>query len=405
MSQFVMPSLGADMEAGTLVEWLKQPGEKVARGDIIAVVETQKGAIEVEVFENGLLGEYLIDLGARVPVGTPMATILQASEAQQPPPTEAPSKPAKPTAKPGPTPRPAAKPKPSPVTATAAAKPPAKITQPNPQNAARQRITPAARRQAARQAVDLTTITPGPDGVIALADIPAPSSPLQPDHAAPMSDMRTAIAAAMSRSKREIPHYYLADTIDISAAEKFVTRYNKKRPPDQRLLLGVLYLKSVAKALAKYPEFNGHFITDQFHASSAAHIGVATSIRSGGLIAPALHDVQALTLDELMEAMRDLVSRARAGRFRARELSGATITVTSLGDRGVDLLYGVINPPQVAIIGFGTASDRPWIHKGKIKPLRTVTLTLAADHRVSDGHRGALFLNTIGNFLQTPETI
>ncbi len=405
MNQFLMPSLGADMEAGTLVQWLKQPGEKVAHGDIIAVVETQKGAIEVEVFEDGVLGEYLVGLGTKVSVGAPLATILQAGEAKETSPVAAPSKSGKATAKPVPAPPPESKAKPraSPDTEVAADKGPAEIAQPSPVNAGRQRVTPAARRKAARQAVDLATLSPGPDGIIALADIKASAKPAQTDQPAPMSGMRAAIAAAMARSKREIPHYYLAHTVDISDAEEFVARLNKRRPPDQRLLLGALYLRAVAKALAKYPEFNGHFIDGQFHGSEAAHIGVATNIRSGGLIAPAIHDVQALTPDRLMDAMRDLVSRVRAGRFRARELSGATITVTSLGDRGVDLLYGVINPPQVAIVGFGTPVARPWIHKGKIEARRTVTLTLAADHRVSDGHRGARFLNAIGNSLQTPE--
>ncbi len=248
----------------------------------------------------------------------------------------------------------------------------------------------------------MASLTPGPDGIIALADIAAPAKPAGPP---PMSDMREAIAAAMSRSKREIPHYYLAHDADITRAEDFVARTNKKRAPDQRLLLGALYLKAVAKALAKYPELNGHFIDGRFHGAEAVHVGVATNIRSGGLIAPAIHDVQALDLDGLMDRLRDLVARVRAGRFRARELSDATITVTSLGDRGVDLLYGVINPPQVAIVGFGTASERPWVHKGKVKARRVVTITLAADHRVSDGHRGALFLNKVATYLQTPEEL
>lgn len=396
MSQFLMPSLGADMEAGTLVEWLKKPGETVARGDIIAVVETQKGAIEIEVFEDGVLGAYLIDLGTKVPVGTPLATILNAGEAIAAAPkdlaTEAAApKTQKPPAKSVTTPAPSPVPKPKAKVASA--------------GGTRQRITPAARRQAVQAGFDLTTLAPGPDGIIALADLNVPTDRAQAEQPAPMSDMRAAIGAAMSRSKREIPHYYLAHTVDITAAEKFVSKTNKKRTPEQRLLLGVLYIKAVAKALAKYPELNGHFIDGVFHSSKAAHIGVATNIRGGGLIAPAIHDVQTLELDGLMETLRDLVARVREGRFRARELSDATITVTSLGDRGVDLLFGVINPPQVAIVGFGTAVARPWVHNGKIKRRQTVSLTLAADHRVSDGHRGALFLNAIGKHLQTPETL
>ena len=418
MSQFLMPSLGADMEAGTLVEWLKTPGETVARGDIIAVVETQKGAIEIEVFEDGVLEGYLIELGKEVPVGTPLATILNAEEAKETAPKAAklaPKAVAKPTNAPAPkavpqkpeeaAPETTAAPETKPAAKAAAARGDPEIAPPRPDARTRQRITPAARRQSARENIDPATLTPGPDGIIALADIMHSAKPALATQPAPMSDMREAIAAAMSRSKREIPHYYLAHTVDITATEQFVTRINRNRAPDQRLLLGALYLKSVARALAKYPELNGHFIDGRFHGNDAAHIGVATNIRSGGLIAPAIHDVQALDLDPLMEGLRNLVARVRAGRFRAREISDATITVTSLGDRGVDLLYGVINPPQVAIVGFGTAVERAWIYKGKVKPRRTVSVTLAADHRVSDGHRGALFLNAIGKHLQTPEEL
>lgn len=409
MSEFLMPSLGADMEAGTLVEWLKSPGETVARGDIIAAVETQKGAIEIEVFEDGVLGEYLVELGKKVPVGTPLATILKAGKAKELASEPEVSKSAKPvpevSAKPVPVQAPEVKPGTTPAASDVAAKSaPAKAAS-RPTAAARQRITPAARRAAARAGIDAATLSPGPDGVIALAEVKTAAKPAQAAQPAPMSDMREAIAAAMSRSKREIPHYYLAHTVDISAAEDFVTRTNRGRAPEQRLLGGALYVKAVAKALAKYPELNGHFVDGRFHGSEAAHVGVATNIRSGGLIAPAIHNVRALTIDGLMDALRDLVSRVRAGRFRASELSDATITVTSLGDRGVDLLYGVINPPQVAIVGFGTATLRPWIHEGKIEARRVVTLTLAADHRVSDGHRGALFLNAIGKHLQTPEAL
>lgn len=396
MSDFLMPSLGADMDAGTLVEWLKQPGDKVAKGDIIAVVETQKGAIEIEVFEDGVLGDYLTELGKKVPVGTPLATILKPGEVKQAAPKPAPA--SKPKPAPKPTPKAAPAPKPAAVEV-----PPEPA--PDTPDQARPRITPAARRAAARAGIDPASLLPGPDGIITLAEVSPGNQPAEPPAPQPMSDMRVAIAAAMSRSKREIPHYYLAQSVDITTAEDFVARINKDRPPEGRLLIGAFYLKAVAKALAKYPEMNGHFVDEQFRASDASHIGVATNIRSGGLVAPAIHDVQDLQLDALMDKLRDLVARVRAGRFRARELLDATITVTSLGDRGVDLLYGVINPPQVAIVGFGSTSERPWVHDGKIKARRVVTLTLAADHRVSDGHRGALFLNTIGKALLTPEDL
>jgi pyruvate dehydrogenase E2 component (dihydrolipoamide acetyltransferase) len=209
----------------------------------------------------------------------------------------------------------------------------------------------------------------------------------------------------MSRSKREIPHYYLSHQVDLTNAEAFVAKTNANRAPEDRLLMGALFLKAIALAVRKVPEMNGHYENSEFNPSEPIHAGLAISMRGGGLVAPALLDTATLKLDELMRNMRDLVTRVRAGRFRSRELSDATITLTSLGDRGVDQLHGVIYPPQVAIVGIGTPSLRPWVHEGQDVPRLIADITLAADHRVSDGRRGALFLKTIAENLTTPEAL
>jgi pyruvate dehydrogenase E2 component (dihydrolipoamide acetyltransferase) len=402
MSEFRMPSLGADMEAGTLVQWLKQPGEAVHRGDIVAVVETQKGAIEIEIFEDGVLERQLVGAGVEVPVGTPLATIGKPGEATAPP-------------------------SPPPAQAPAAVAPPAPPEPPAPAPPAAvehgPRASPAARRIAEERGVDLRMLKgSGPDGAIVLADVeaaaagaaPAAPAPAAPAPAAPapaavagfnFGQMRAAIAAAMSRSKREIPHYYLSDTIDMHAAEAWVARANAERPPEQRLLIGALFVKAVARATARLPEFNGFFENGRFRPMQPVHAGVAVSIRGGGLVAPAIHDAGDLALDDLMDRMRDLVMRVRAGRFRSSEIADPTITVSSLGERGVEALYGVIYPPQVAIVGFGKVVQRPWAVEDALAVRPLVTATLAADHRVSDGHRGALFLAEIGRLLQHPEAL
>jgi pyruvate dehydrogenase E2 component (dihydrolipoamide acetyltransferase) len=405
MGTYLMPSLGADMEAGTLVEWLKAPGDALQRGDVVAVVETQKGAIEIEVFETGILDSYLVKIGDKVPVGTPMAVIRGAE-----------------TAKPATTPQPVATstPTPTPAAAEAGQSPPTpakpKVPATPPQSAQqgpRLRISPAARRAAQTAGLDLDRIQPrgtGPGGAIALADIAGARPAPPPADAAPQtamapSGMRAAIAAAMSRSKREIPHYYLSHDADLTIAQAFITQTNASRTPEDRLLLGVLYLAAVSKALPKYPEFNGHYIDGAFRPSAAVHTGMAFTLRGGGLVAPAILDAGGLTLDALMTATRDLATRVRAGRFRASELSDATITISSLGERGVDQLFGVIYPPQVAIVGIGTPAERALVCNGCIEPRLAATLTLAADHRVSDGHRGALFLREIARHLQSPEAL
>jgi pyruvate dehydrogenase E2 component (dihydrolipoamide acetyltransferase) len=385
-----MPSLGADMAAGTLIQWVKQPGDRLAKGDTIAVVETQKGAIEVEVFHDAVMGRPLIQIGDQVPVGTPMAELE---------PTESAESAREPDAKPEAASEPRQPPPPRPK-----------------QPSARHRASPAARRLAAERGIDLAELSgSGPDGAITLADLPRAAEPTgrqrpvaepPPPHGKPdLAAMRQAIAAAMARAKREIPHYYLSHTIDLTPATAWLAERNAELPPNRRLLMGVLFIKTAALTLRDFPELNGFDRDGRFEAAEAIHVGTATAIRGGGLVAPAIHDADQLHLDALMARLRDLVARVRRGGLKASELSDPTVTVSSLGERGVDRLYGVIYPPQVAIIGFGTPRTRPWVVDGDVQPRSVVTATLAADHRHSDGHRGALFLARLAARLQEPDAL
>lgn len=387
MGEFRMPSLGADMDAGTLVEWLKHPGDTVKRGDIVAVVETQKGAIEVEVFEEGRIDKLLVAEGTTVPVGTPLALIAgEGKPASVPPPPGS----AIPRAD-----LPIAQPK--------------QGVAPPPSRRGGVRASPAARILAAEKGVDLATLHgSGPDGAVVIADIeraamPTPSA--KKSGGLDLAEMRKAIAAAMARSKREIPHYYLGHEIDLTAATEFVRRVNAERPPDKRLLIAALLIKATAYGLVEHPKFNGFHGADGFVQGGGIHVGVAIAIRGGGLIAPAIRDADRKSVDELMDAMRDLTARVRAGRLRSSEMTDSTITISSLGERGVATMFGVIYPPQVALVGFGTPTDRPWCTDGTVASRRAVTATLAADHRVTDGHQGALFLTSIDHRLQEPEKL
>jgi pyruvate dehydrogenase E2 component (dihydrolipoamide acetyltransferase) len=217
--------------------------------------------------------------------------------------------------------------------------------------------------------------------------------------------MRRAIAAAMARSKREIPHYYLATDIPLARASRWLAARNEQRSITERVLMAVPLLKAVALALKRYPELNGFFRDGAFVPGPGIHLGVAISLRQGGLIAPAIRDVDRKGLDELMRALSDLVGRARALTLRSSEMSDATITVTNLGDQGVDVVHGVIYPPQVALVGFGKIAERPWVEDGKVVVAPVVTASLSADHRASDGHRGALFLIELARLLQDPEKL
>jgi pyruvate dehydrogenase E2 component (dihydrolipoamide acetyltransferase) len=217
--------------------------------------------------------------------------------------------------------------------------------------------------------------------------------------------MRQAIAAAMARSKREIPHYYLNTTVDFERALTWLNEENLKRPVEDRLLYGILLLKAVALALREQPELNAVWNEGQVILKPEINIGTAISLRQGGLIAPALLKADQKPLGELMKEFRDLVQRARSGSLRSSELSESTITVTSLGEQGVEGIFGIIYPPQVALVGFGRIEQRPWSVEGKIVSRPLITASLSADHRVSDGHRGGLFLNTIERLLQQPEKL
>jgi pyruvate dehydrogenase E2 component (dihydrolipoamide acetyltransferase) len=405
MGEFRMPSLGADMETGKLVEWLVVPGQRVKRGDIVALVETQKGLFEIEVFEDGIMGEPLVAAGQTVPVGTLLASIE--TGAVKAAVTEVRAEPAAGKVT-----------KPSPVS-----KP--QETIPAQQTISSERIacSPSARRLALELGVDLATVQgTGPRGAIQRSDIeaaaqakaPAPAAaapaeqqatPAVPAGETPETRMRQAIAAAVSRSNRDIPHYYLETEIDLSLPLQWLEAENRQRSIRERVLPVALLLKAMAKALRDVPELNGFWQGDRLQVLSDIHIGFAIALRTGGLISPAIHQVDRLSLGELMQAMADLIERTRTGRLRGSEVTDATVSVTNLGDRGVKTVFGVIYPPQVALIGLGKISERPWAENGMLGVRRCVTATLAADHRATDGHQGALFLEALNRHLQQPEAL
>jgi len=379
MSEFIMPSLGADMESGILVEWMVKPGERIHRGDTVAAVETVKGIIDIDIYQDGVIDELRVQPGEKVPVGTVLATLIGEGEetaVQQE--QKAPGEKALPE-----------KPELAPIP------PPAEPTRRH-----GPRISPAAHRRAAALHVDMESIIgTGPDGAITVQDVEQVSAETGP------AAMRGAIAAAMSRSKREIPHYYLGTTIDLSRTLAWLERQNAERPITERMVYAVPLIKAVALALGKVPDLNGFWVKDHFEASESIHIGVAISLRQGGLVAPALHDVQSRDLDALMQEFHDLVNRTRSGHIRLSEFTKPTITFTSLGEQGVETTYPIIYPPQVAIVGFGSIIERPWSIEGQIESRRVIKATLAADHRVSDGRSGAVFLNTVNKLLQKPEAL
>ena len=418
-----MPQLGADMTSGKVVAWLKRPGERIQRGDIIAIVETDKANVDVESFIEGVLEKILVQPGDEwLLVGTPLALIR----------AEAGTEPAGPALAPPPAPLPqtavravAVPAALAPTVAAPAALPPTAAA------GERARVSPAARKRALELRLDPAALAgTGPQGRVTLADVeraaqgvertaqgaewpargvewPAQGAAAQAapadTSAARQLRMRVAIAGAMARSKREIPHYYLACTIDLGRALAWLTERNAGRAVTERLIYAVLLIKAAALALREVPELNGFWIDNRAQQSEAIHAGIAISLRGGGLVAPALRHADQQPLDDLMRGFQDLVKRARAGSLKSSEVTDPTVTITSLGERGVDSVFGIITPPQLALVGFGTPLERPWVVAGQVVPRPLLMATLSGDHRATDGHRGALFLAAVDRLLQQPE--
>lgn len=376
-----MPALGADMEAGTLVEWLKKPGDTITRGDIIAIVDTEKGAIEIEVFDDGVIDRAVVEPGQKVPVGTVLAVIRA--------PGEAPARAEAPAAT-------TASPKLRVSTERSEGGPP------------RARVSPAARKAAEELHVDVSAVEGrGPGGSITVADVErtAAGRRVTPEPADRIAGMRSAIGAAMARAKREIPHLYLSTTVDLTRSLTWVRAENQRRPVTERLLPAVLFVKAVARACIEVPALNGFWTDRGFAPGPGVHVGCAIALRGGGLVAPAIHDVERKTLDMLAREFGDLAKRARAGGLRSSEMSDATITVTNLGDLGAESAYAIIYPPQVAIVGFGRIVERPWVVDGRIEPRSVVTISVSVDHRATDGRDAGLLLTAVDRALQKPESL
>ena len=419
--EVTMPQMGADMTEGTLVRWVKQVGDQVNRGEIIAEIETDKATVELEAFESGVLQKHVVAEGETVPVGQVIALLGAAGEAA--PAEEAPR-----------LPRPEVRERKIDPAAKEAAKP-AAATDHSQTAEGRARISPIARRIAHDAGIDPETLTgTGPDGRILRRDVeeaargakpatePAPTAAAPPSRAPapaaspaaastapaegtqPLSKMRQAIARRMSHSKQSAPHYYLTLDVDMTDAMAFRERVNAAATEAQRVSVNDLIVKACALAIARHPKFNDEY-TDaglRHHAQINIDIGIALD---EGLIAPAILDCGGKTLGRIAEQSKDLVARAKSGHLRADEYAAGTFTITNLGAYGVETLIGIINPPQAAILGVGSVMPQPAVREGQIVIRQLMKVALSADHRVSDGAEGARFIKEIQGLLENPVSL
>lgn len=387
---FKLPSLGADMEEGVLLEWKIKPGDRVKKGDIVAVIDTVKAAIDVEIFVNGTVDALLLqpDPEKKLPVGTVLARINveetegQAAGVQQGPALRAPEPDR-------------ARPEEAVETSVPGSLHPGL------------RASPAARKRAAELNVQLLDVKgSGPSGEIGIQDVEAFARSRGDVRGVDRkAGMRKAIAAAMAKSWKEIPHYFLRTEVDLTRALEMLSKKNEARPIQERILTASLLVKASALALKDAPEFNGFHVDGEFKPGAGIHVGFAIALREGGLIAPAILNCDQKTLPELMKSINDLVERTRSLSLRSSEMTDATITITSLGDLGASTVFGIIYPPQVALVGFGSVLEKPVVVSGQIVSRQMMDVTLSADHRQTDGRQGALFLSGIKEILENPEEL
>jgi pyruvate dehydrogenase E2 component (dihydrolipoamide acetyltransferase) len=303
---------------------------------------------------------------------------------------------------------------------------------------ARRHVSPLARRLAAEGGIDLSVVSgTGAGGSIRADDfraalasaatrVPGQAGEVGPALPSPAAatgqtatpaaaegaevrphatDMRAAIAALMTRSNREIPHYYLSHTVDLHVALTWMRERNRELDVGARLGPAALMFAAAARAARQVPELNGHWGDDGFRPADEVRLGFIVSLRGGGLLVPAIAEADRLSVVDLMARIRDLTRRARNGRLRGSELAVPSLTVSNLGEQGVESVQGVIYPPQVALVGFGTVVERPWAVDGLLGVRPLVTATLAGDHRATDGATGARFLKTVDTLLQKPEEL
>ena len=407
ISEVVMPQMGSDMTEGTIVRWVKNEGDPVERGEIIAEIETDKANVEIEAFESGVFRKVLVGEGETVSIGTVIAVIASPEEdLSQYEGVAVAAKPAVAAAA-----APAAEAKPAQAPAQAAA--------PAPTNG-RVRASPVARKLAQEKGIDLAQLRgSGPDGRIVRRDVeaaiergpaglaPAPvATPGAPGEVrvVPMSRIRQTIARRMAQSKREAPHYYITLDIDMTEAERIRRQLNEAVDGYPHVSVNDLIVKASAIALARHPIFNTWFVEGEVRQHQAINVCIAIALEEG-LIAPAILDCQSKTLAQIAEASRSLAERARSGALKAEEYSGGTFTISNLGMYDIESLIAIIQPPQTAILGVGSVRETPVVRDGQVTVAQLMKVALSADHRVTDGALGAQFLNEIRRFLESPAAL
>jgi pyruvate dehydrogenase E2 component (dihydrolipoamide acetyltransferase) len=442
ISEVVMPQMGADMKEGTILKWIKNEGDQVVRGEIIAEIETDKANVEIEAFDGGVFRKAVHQEGEVVPVGTIIAVIAApeddisqytsaAPPAAEPASAQTGAAAQTQAAAPSAVPEPSAPVSPPPAPAPAPSAPAAAAPTAAPPSDGRVRASPVARRLAEEMGVDLATVKgSGPDGRIlrrdvetapraaapagapAVAPAAAPAAPVfRPAPVGedvledvPLNRIRQAVARRTQESKQQAPHYYLGAEVDMTEAAALRVSLNKSLGEEGRLTLNDIIILATAKALVQHPKFNAFWVQDHVQRHSRVNIGIAVAMEDG-LVAPAIIDCANKGLLQISREARDVAARARSGNLTPDEYTAGTFNISNIGGYGIEEIIAIITPPQVAVLAVGVAKDKPVVRDGEIIVRNMMMAYLAADHRATDGADGAKFLATVRQYLENPGTL
>jgi pyruvate dehydrogenase E2 component (dihydrolipoamide acetyltransferase) len=431
MTELTMPRLSDTMQEGTLARWLKKPGERVEKGDIVAEIETDKATMELEAYDAGVLEQILVQEGQTVPIGQAIAVVgaggtAVAAAPEQPAATAAPvqaGEPVQPEQPAGSPPEPATRPEPASRSTTPMAEPASN---------GQVKASPMARAIARERGIDLHTIQgSGPGGRIIRADVeaavaeppaapasapatdtaqvslppaavgPATESPADVEEI-PLTPMRRAVARRMVESVQSAPHFFLTSVVDAEALVALRAELNDQLADEGlKLSLNDLIVKACATALRANPDANVAFAGDKILRHKRVHIGVAVALE-GGLIVPVLRDADQKSLSQLAREAKTLADKAHAGKLTPAEYSGGTFTISNLGMFGIDHFTAIINPPEAAILAVGAAQPEVVARDGQPVVRQTMKLTLSIDHRALDGATAARFLQQLKGVLENP---
>jgi pyruvate dehydrogenase E2 component (dihydrolipoamide acetyltransferase) len=438
MADVTMPRLSDTMEEGTVAKWLKRPGDPVQRGEVLAQIETDKATMDLQAYDSGTLQEILVDEGATVPIGQPIARIgpagATASRSTDGPPAAEATQAEQPAA-----PRPGRTAPPRPEESAERGRgdggteergrPQAPTERPGPPTAdgaaaGKVRASPLARRMAEEHGLELASIRgSGPEGRVIRADVesalaarPAPAEAIpvarapaavgmeREEERVPLSAMRRTIARRMAESTRTIPHFFLTATVDATELvnlRRQLVQQLEAAGEDTKVSLNDLIVRAAALALRRVPEVNVSFAEDALIRHGQVHVGIAVALENG-LVVPVVRAADQKSVGQIARESRDLVERARAGKLQPAEYSGGTFTVSNLGMFGIEQFNAVINPPEAAILAVGAVVREPVEHQGQVALRDRMKLTMAIDHRALDGATGARFLQTLKKLLEQP---